>query len=538
MSLRSDNLQRLANDPIDVLIIGGGINGAVSAASLAAKGVNVAIIDRKDFAGETSSQSSNLAWGGIKYLENHDYGLVNELCQSRNHLMESYPSTVKEIRFLTSIAKGFRMPAPAVYAGTVLYWMFGRFVTRRPNFLCTSEIAALEPIINTDNVQGGFEYSDCYLHDNDSRFVFNFVRSAMQHGAIATNYVESLGATRKDSQWHITLKDRESDQTFDITSKVIINACGPYVDQHNQLLNQHTHHRHLFSKGVHLIVRRLTPSHKVLTFFASDGRLFFIMPMGPKTCIGTTDIQVSSPLVNVSDEDRDFVLDNVNQLLKLECPLTRNDIISERCGVRPLVSTDESVIGDWTDISRKHAIDIDYDDDHLSIFGGKLTDCINVGNEVAELVEKLGITLHNKQQQWYGEPSTIERNRFFNKASAIHLDSFLPKEARQPSPEPLSQRLWRRYGTGAFELLEIIKKQPQQAELLIDNAAYLRCEIELAARTEMIVTLEDFLRRRSKIALVVDRNTLLNSAGLLAACEILFGQQAQQRLEEYRQTTS
>ena len=125
MDLRTSNIERLKSDnrSYDVLVIGGCINGAVSAAALAAKGVKTALIDRGDFAGETSSNSSNLAWGGIKYLESHEYLLVNKLCKSRNHLMESYPSTVKEIRFLTTIAKGFRHPVFLVYLGTIFYWI-------------------------------------------------------------------------------------------------------------------------------------------------------------------------------------------------------------------------------------------------------------------------------------------------------------------------------------------------------------------------------------------------------------------------------
>lgn len=533
MTLRDDNIEQLKASALDVLIIGAGINGAVSAASLAAKGAKVAIIDRGDFAGETSSQSSNLAWGGIKYLESHDYGLVNELCQSRNHLMEHYPSTVKEIRFLTTIANGFRFPAPMVYAGTVLYWMFGRFVTRKPDYLCTSQIKQLEPIINTDNVQGGFEYSDCYFHDNDSRFVFNFVRRSMQSGGIAANYVESMGATRQDGLWQVTLKDLVNNESFKVSTKTLINACGPYVDQHNQLIGQHTNHRHLFSKGIHLIVDRLTPTHKVLAFFASDGRLFFIMPMGPKTCIGTTDVQVQSPKTSVTDDDRDFVLDNVNRLLSLENPLTKKDIISERCGVRPLASAADTAIGNWTEISRKHSIDTNYDEKHLSIFGGKLTDCINVGEEVSTIVGRMGISLQHNHQRWYGEPNKVEQQRFMAKAKAMNLDDLLPRELDQPSPEPLSQRFWRRYGLNSFGLLERIKQRPESGKLLIENSAYLVCEIELAAKTEMIITLEDFLRRRSKISLVVDKQTLLNSQGLLQACEILFGDLAQAKLDEY-----
>jgi glycerol-3-phosphate dehydrogenase len=193
MNLRTSNIARLANENYDVLIIGGGINGAVSAASLAAKGVKVALIDRSDFASGTSSESSNLAWGGIKYLETYEFLLVNKLCKSRNHLIQNYPSRVKEIRFLTTIAKGFRYPVFLIYLSTLLYWIIGRFVTQSPDYCSAKKLEALEPVINTQKVQGGFEYSDCYLHDNDSRFVFNFVRTAMNYDCIAANDVESSG---------------------------------------------------------------------------------------------------------------------------------------------------------------------------------------------------------------------------------------------------------------------------------------------------------------------------------------------------------
>lgn len=260
VQLRQSNIQRL-QDPervFDAIVIGGGINGAVAAASLAAKGASVALIERGDFAGETSSNSSNLAWGGIKYLEGYEFGLVNKLCKSRNHLMRSYPSTVKEIRFLTTIAKGFRYPSFVVYLGAVLYWFMGRFFTKSPDYMFANQIEQREPVINTENAAGGFEYSDAYLFDNDARFVFNFIRSSMNYGAVAANYVESLGAERVDDLWQVQARDCLSDQQFQIRGEVLINACGPYVDAHNQITQQKTLHRHLFSKGIHLIIDRVT----------------------------------------------------------------------------------------------------------------------------------------------------------------------------------------------------------------------------------------------------------------------------------------
>jgi len=533
MELRASNVSKLRDGYFDVLILGGGINGAVSAASLAAKGVKVALVDKGDFAGLTSSNSSNLAWGGIKYLENHEYLLVDKLCRSRNHLMRSYPSTVKEIRFLTTIQKGFRLPAFVVYLGTILYWIIGRFVTRAPKYLSPAGLSKREDVINTSRAAGGFEYSDCYLYDNDARFVFNFIRTSLNYGCIAANYVESLGAQRKGGLWHSTLKDTISGDTFTVRSRVLINACGPYVDQHNKLTGQQTEHRHLFSKGVHLIVDRICDTQRILTFFASDGRLFFVIPMGPKTCIGTTDTQESSPEVELTAADRQFVLDNVNALLKLDRPLTAADVIAERCGVRPLALKGRDGVADWVKLSRKHAIDINNKDQHLSIFGGKLTDCLNVGDEVSEIIAKLGIAVPFPDKRWYGEPGNSVKEEFMHQAKLMGLDDMTDAS----SSEPLTQRLWRRYGRSAIEMLEMIREDPSCAELLIENAEYLRCEIEHAARREMITKLEDFLRRRSKISLVVRRDEIINAPGLKEACEILFGDEAEAKLQEYVEAT-
>ena len=531
MDLRNSNIERLKEDGriFDVLVLGGGINGAVSAASLSAKGAKVALIDRGDFAGLTSSNSSNLAWGGIKYLESHEYLLVNSLCKSRNHLMRSYPSTVKEIRFLTTIQKGFRFPVWFVYLGTVFYWLIGRFFTQAPDFMNIKTIEKREPSINIEGAAGGFEYSDAYLYDNDARFVFNFIRTSMNYGCIAANYVESLGAVRENGLWKISARDNITGEIFTIKSKALVNACGPYVDTHNNLTKQKTDHQHLFSKGIHLIIDRVTEANRILTFFASDGRLFFVIPMGNKTSVGTTDTQVSAPNVSVTEEDRDFVLKNIYTLLKLDKPITKDDIIAERCGVRPLAQKGGDGVADWVKLSRKHAVDTNAEDMHISIFGGKTTDCINVGNEVAGLIEDMGIGLPYSNFKWYGEDDDSVRDEFYHQAQLMDLDAYTVTG----SSEPLTQRLWRRYGGNALELLEDIRRNPEKAERLMKDAEYLRCEVEHTAKHEMVTKLEDFLRRRSKITQVVRNEDIIDAPGLKEACKIFFGDEAEAKRQEY-----
>jgi glycerol-3-phosphate dehydrogenase len=531
MPLRQSNIAKLAAQPFDVLVVGGGINGAVSAAALSGKGAKVALIDRGDFASFTSQESSNLAWGGIKYLETFDLLLVRKLCLSRNHLIRSFPSIVQEIRFFTTIPKGFRHSRLKLYAGTWLYWLFGNGFTKMPRLVSQDQTRREEPIVAVDKSGGSFEYSDAYLHDNDSRFVFGFVRSAMNNGCVAANYVESLGGTRNDEGlWVIKARDVIGGNDFDIRAKVLINAAGPFADQHNALTGQKTEHHHVFSKGIHLIVDRLTPHHRVLAFFATDGRLFFVIPMGARTCIGTTDTPVDTPYTHVTDEDRDFVLDNINKRLDLKKPLGRDDIIAERCGVRPLAIRGDAGAGrDFLQLSRKHAVDINHSEKHLSIFGGKHTDCVNVGDEISDYVAHLGINLPYPKHKWYGEPPSELREEFEHRARLIDLDGLTDPT----STEKLTSRYWRRYGMEAFDLLEHIRADPGQADVLIKETEYTRCEVVLKAQREMIVKLEDFLRRRSKIALVVRREEIRRSPGLLEACEILFGDQAQAKIDEY-----
>lgn len=555
MSLRNQNIAKLKSNSFDVLIVGGGINGAVSAAALSAKGAKVALIDKGDFAGSTSSNSSNLAWGGIKYLESHEYCLVNKLCQSRNLLMRSYPSTVKEIRFLTCIQKGFRFPPFFVYLGSLLYWLIGRCFTQFPDYLSPKKIKQREPMINTENAAGGLEYSDAYLFDNDARFVFNFVRSAMDSGCVSANYVASTGAEYADGKWTVQLKNQMSGEDFTLQSKVFINACGPSVDAHNDLLGESSDYQHVFSKGVHLIVDRIAENKRVLAFFASDGRLFFIIPMGRKTCIGTTDTPTKNISEEVTDHDRNFILDNVNRLLHLPKPLTIADIVSERCGVRPLVvncdnngggadtegankgnennesgESTHKVEPDFMQMSRKHKIESNVDKKHISIYGGKMTDCLNVGEEVSALTRKMGVEQSTLQNPWYGEPSEQVKTDFFQQAKDMNLDDLTWEYAA----EPLSERYWRRYGKNAFIMLNAIKKDARQAELLIENAEYTRCEIEYTNQYEMITKLDDFLRRRSKISMVLRKEEILAAKGLKEACEVFFGREADSKLAEYR----
>ncbi len=522
MALRTANIDRLDGGSVDVLIVGGGINGAVSAAALAARGASVALIDRGDFGGFTSQESSNMVWGGFKYLENYELRLVRKLCMSRNRLIKAYPANIAPIGFLAALDKTAPFSPALASLGSLGYWGIGNFSTPAPRYLSPSRIKTDEPVIDTTTVRGGIEYWDALLRDNDARFVFGFVRSALDSGAIAANYVELVSAARSGGRWHSVLRDVESGAEMNCSSKVVVNAAGPFIDGLNSGIGIATKHRIVYSKGVHLVVPQITPNHRVLAFFDDTKRLFFVLPMGRRSVIGTTDTRVDDPNATVTDDDRTFLLEQINARLSLASPLTMNDIISERCGVRPLVvktgGTDQ-LETDWTSLSRQHEIETDTDRAVVSIFGGKLTDCLNVGEEVATEVGRLGVALSKDRHDWYGEPDEASRAEFFRQAGLMHLDEL----RERPDVERLSNRLWRRYGRRAFTMLEAIREDPSMGADVMDSADYLRVELHHAAHTEMITRTEDFLRRRSKISLVVPQHDWKDSPGLKEVEEILFG---------------
>lgn len=538
MSLRASTLARIDRGVFDTLVVGAGINGAVSAAALAGRGADVALIDRGDFGGFTSQESSNLVWGGFKYLENYELPLVFGLCRSRNRLMKAYPDNIREIGFLAALDRSSPYSPRFAALGAFAYWAIGLFGTSRPHLYDAAETKAQEPVIDTADVRGAIEYRDAYLVDNDSRFVFAFVRSAIEAGAAAANYVELVSAERVGGRWEVLLRDTDSGRELRTSARTIVNAAGPFVDDLNEQWGLTTEHRIVYSKGIHLVVPRLTTERhdRVLAFFDDTQRLFYVIPMGHRSVIGTTDTRVDEPFTAVTDDDREFLLEQINKRLDLPAPLTAADVIAERSGVRPLVVNagrgrrDLDTV-DWTALSRRHAVERDDDLAVVTVFGGKLTDCLNVGEEVAAEIDRLGVPLERDLRNWYGEPAKATRAEFYRQAKLMKLDRL--RDAPHGVRESLTDRLWRRYGRRAFGMLEAIRADPRMGEDVMESADYLRVELHNAAEFEMIVTLDDFMRRRSKIDLVVPDAEIRASRGLREVAEILFGEDAERRLADY-----
>lgn len=477
----------------DVVVIGGGINGAVSAAALSARGLSVLLVDQRDFGGLTSSQSSNLIWGGIKYLQSYEFGLVFKLSRARARLMKNYPTRIINMGFFAALGPNAPFGQLLGRFGTLFYWAIGLFSTPVPALFGRAKLRQVEPTVYAENVRGAVEYFDGVMPDNDSRFVWDFVSRARELGATVRNYHEVSAISKSENGFNIGIKDLIAGAEFEVQAKVLVNAAGPFAKQSNELVGSTTKKDLVFSKGIHLVVRKLTSDKRVLTFWDEQGRIFYVIPMHDRSVIGTTDTRVLDPLEGVTDQDREFVLRQINLSMTLDQPLTVDDIISERCGVRALVvdRNKDNSKSDWHKLSRKHSVETD-PQGVISILGGKFTDCINVGEEIVQKVKKF-IPVAPSAKPWFGEDSSKLRASYDLAAAGLIKQGAVTSE--------VANQLWRRHGSRALSILEKLKTQPESRDLVFEGLAITFAELAEIAAKEEVKTAEDLLRRRLPIAM-------------------------------------
>ena len=507
---RAALLERLSDEDHDVLIIGGGINGAVSALALAAHGVRVALIDQSDFAAGVSQESSNLIWGGFKYLQSYDVGLVARLCQSRNRIARAYPTRLRETRFLAALGESSPYSPWYAAAGAYSYWALGRFTTRPPKHHAARSLASSEPVIDMSQVRGAVEYSDYLLLDGDARFVVQMLVDAIGRGAVAVSRATLAGASRGAGGWRAEVVDELTRTRYEVSARVLVNAAGPHAAGVARLSGASLDNSLILSKGVHLVVPRVTESDRILAFFDDDQRLFYVIPMGHRSVIGATDTPAETAKVTATPDDFGFLLEQANARLSLSRPLMSDDVISHRCGVRPLVGQ-PGRSRSWMELSRRHIVEVDAQRGFVSVLGGKLSDCLNVGEEVVAASQRCSLQPSPPLGRWYGEPSSSERERFGAAAAKIGL------------ARPAGELLWRRHGHRAYEVVSLIGDCPEAGRPLSEVVDYSAAEVMVMARHEHILTMEDFLRRRTLLAMREPCDWLAQDPGVAAAAKILFG---------------
>jgi glycerol-3-phosphate dehydrogenase len=524
---RDDALGGADGRHFDVAIVGAGINGSVIAASLASHGASVLLVDSRDIAGYTSQASSNMIWGGFKYLEGFDIRLVWSLCGSRNRMVAAYPTNVKPIDFVANLDKDSPHRPWFAYLGTLVYWAFGRFKTRAPRYLTRARLEARASVVNTSNSRGGVVYGDAFLPENDARFVFQFANTASQNGAVVLNHVAAANITHSAKTWSMDLIDQLEHEPAarTVTADVIINAAGPFTGSLNDTIGIQTDNRLALSKGIHLIVNRLTTDDQILVFYDDTGRLFYVLPMGERSSIGTTDTRMDAPTIEVTDDDVVFLLEQINARLDLEEPLTTDDVVSTRGGVRPLVveaSAGDTRSEDWTKLSRKHVVEVNHERKLISVLGGKLTDCLNVGYEMIDYVGEFGVELSTAHDRWFGEPDEATRTASFAGLTGVGFD------------EATSSRMWRRYGARVEGLIEMVNADSSLSDRVFPFDDLRGCEAIEMGQREMVATIEDLLRRRTMLELTHGRPTLQAAAELDVLANLAFGTDGPAAAKAYR----
>jgi glycerol-3-phosphate dehydrogenase len=379
--------ERLAHDHFDVLIIGGGINGAGVARDAALRGMSVALVERDDYASGTSSRSSRLVHGGVRYLEHGYFHLVFESSRERRILLETAPHLVRALQFTWPIYRGSRIPRWKLDAGLWLYDLLAAFRNvARHRSLNAAQVLEAEPKLKREGLRGGATYFDAAT--NDARLTIANVVDAVSAGASALNHaaVESLTFERNRVTGAL-VRDRFTQECFEVRARAVVNATGPWTDEISRLEDPASAPAVLGTKGVHIAVpaERLGNRAAVTLLAPADERVMFVLPGGTHTIIGTTDTPTKErpDQVRATRADVRYLLDGANAYFP-EAGLTADDVVSAWAGIRPLIASGNT--GDPAGASREHAITVG-PRGVIAVTGGKLTTYRSMSEEVADRVQ-------------------------------------------------------------------------------------------------------------------------------------------------------
>lgn len=384
---RAKRLEELTSKTFDVLIIGGGITGAGIARDAAMRGLSVALIDKGDFASGTSSRSSRLIHGGVRYLEYGHLRLVFESSAERRRLLRLAPHLVRPLAFTWPVYRGQRLPVWKLAAGLTLYDLLSLFHNvERHRRLSARDVLAAEPRLRPDGLRGGVRYFDAAT--DDARLTLANVLDADAHGAVAANHVAFTGAQASASGVRIgRVEDALTGVRGEVRARVLVNATGPWSDAVGQL--EHggkATSRVQGSKGAHIAVSRERVGNRdaITMVHPRDGRVMFTLPADAHTIIGTTDTftNASPDEVRANETDVAYLLEAANAIFP-ESRLSRADVVSAWAGIRPLMPSKGSSV----QASREHAVE--RRDAVVTITGGKLTTYRVMAAQVVDVVQRI-----------------------------------------------------------------------------------------------------------------------------------------------------
>lgn len=373
----------LEDKVFDVVVIGGGINGVCIYHHLCRAGYSVLLVDKNDFAGGTSQSSAMMIWGGLLYLRQWDFATVKRLCTSRDRMLREMGDWVKPRRFRYIPVNGAHGGRAMVHAALQFYWALGGFRRLRPRWENSFSEGGF---LARDCCQGSLVYEEASVEPSDARFVLHWLLQYQNGEQAAMNYcaVEDGAFDHSAREWRLGLRDALNSKTCRVRSRSVINAAGVWTDALNERFGVRTPYKHVLSKGVFLALPR-DPRHQVPLIFGTreNGDGMSLIPWGPVSLWGPTATIVDKPEdgFEVQPQDVRELLDELNP--HLAKPVSPSDVVSLRCGVRSLV-VDRAFNGrcHTMELSRRHRIHVDDRRAWISVYGGKLTNCVPLAQEV------------------------------------------------------------------------------------------------------------------------------------------------------------
>jgi glycerol-3-phosphate dehydrogenase len=470
---RSDMLGRAIErrDPWDMVIIGGGAVGMGVAVDAASRGYDVLLVEQHDFGKGTSSRSTKLVHGGVRYLEQGAISLVMEALKERGLLRQNAPHLVQDLAFVVPNYEWWEAPFYGV--GLKVYDLLaGRYGFGGSQILSKEETLARLPTIRTEGLRGGVVYHDAQF--DDTRLLINLAATAVEQGALALNYTPATALTRDADGFvdGVVARELESGREFRAGARVVINATGPLSDRVRRLVHEDAAPLIAPSQGIHLVFDGsfLPGESAIMVPHTTDGRVMFAIPWHGHTLVGTTDTPIRDATLEPRplDDEIEFILETAGRYLQR--PITRADALSVFVGIRPLVQSGSG--GNTASLSRDHTIHID-PSGLLTIAGGKWTtyrhmaeDCVDHAATLAQLPEKPCVTRN------------LNVHGFHRQADNFGALSV--------------------YGADALLIQDLIRVEPALAAPLHPALPYCKAEVVWAARIEMARTVEDVLARRTR----------------------------------------
>lgn len=507
MQARSAALTRAKQEKFDLVIIGGGITGAGIAQNAVTRGLSVLVIEKNDFASGTSSKTTKLIHGGLRYLEQFHIKLCRELCEERERLKKLAPHMVKDFSFVIPF-KGNPLFGAKVALGLTVYDLLtlwagtGNFHKR----LSRKRVAELVPGLDSPAISGGLEFHDAI--SDDSRLVLAVLKSAADRGACLINYVQAQGFKVEDGKvTAIECRDRFGGEEFAVACGSCINATGVWTDEVLAKVTPNAEKKMSPSKGVHLLLPASRLETRTACFLPTpDGRFVFVVPWLRGLMIGTTDTAYDGDIEHpaATMDDVDYLLGIVNSYTQSQ-KLTRADVVGSFAGLRPLVKLDASAdSGGSSGMSREHLI-FESAGKLLNVAGGKLTSYRLMAHEVVDKLKQMHPQLPVKD----AKTDTLMLGGFKSPEDYLAVTAEISSRGRKTGLDPATiEHLIANYGKEALLVVELVEKEKSLAERICPDFPPIIAEVLFCVRTEMAVSLEDMLLRRVRLGLLNYKQTL------------------------------